>query len=355
MLDRGSSTPLYMQLAELLRGRITSGALKPGDKLPSESELVERLEIGRLTVREALALLVNEGLLEKKHGKGTYVRAARPGRPLRIDVLLDLGDRFFTPFYLEGITRVLRKYGANCVLNNTRGSQTEIAERLMDAARAGAAGVLVQPPQEDQPLPEALRRAFAQLRGQRIPLMFLDNCYEGVEASCALFDEKQAGRLAAQHFAECGHQYLAMIGNDARRDAFFRALGFEDYFIQHGYVAPVVENEEEDLGAQLHRILRANPEITGLFCYNDGLAVRALEALRARGLRVPSRISVIGCDGIPLASAVTPHLTTVVHPKDALSAQAAETLLKIIHNPALAPCREFFPPSLSVGDSCSEI
>ena len=115
-----------------------------------------------------------------------------------------------------------------------------------------------------------------------------------------------------------------MIGDDARHDAFLRALGFEDYLLQHNYVAPVIENEAADLGAQLQRILRENPEITGLFCYSDAVAARAVEALRARGLSVPARISVVGGDAAARAAAVHPNRTTRGPPKAPQGAPGAE-------------------------------
>ena len=49
--------------------------IKPGDKLLSESEMIQQYQLGRLTIREALALLANEGLIEKHHGKGTYYKS----------------------------------------------------------------------------------------------------------------------------------------------------------------------------------------------------------------------------------------------------------------------------------------
>ncbi|MGI5884829.1 MAG: GntR family transcriptional regulator [Candidatus Spyradocola sp.] len=355
MLDRTLDTPLYLQLASLIRADIAAGRLRPGDKLPSESELVERYGVGRVTVREALALLVNEGLLLKLHGRGTFVRAAHAGQPLRVDVFLDLGDRAFAPYYLESIERVLRRYGATCVLHNTQGRDDMAAVQIEEAMQAGASGAILRPgPAQSCPSPE-LAAALRRLADRRLPLMLLDRALDDVEASFAVFDDKAAGSLAAQHFAECGHQYLAMIGDDARHDAFLRALGFEDYLLQHNYVAPVIENAQADLGAQLQRILRENPEITGVFCYNDEVAVRAVESLCARGIAVPSRISVVGCDDTALAAAVRPKLTTLVHPKAALGAQAAEALLKILHNPALAPFHQVFSPSLVIRDSCSEI
>lgn len=355
MLNRNSTTPLYIQLAQLIRTDIDAGKLKPGDKLPSESQYATHYTIGRLTVREALSLLVNEGLLTKAHGKGTFVNAAKPDQPLRVDVLLDLNDRFFIPFYLEGITRVLRERKANCVLHNTLNSEDEIAQLLHKIADSDTSGVILQPNPEDRTPSPALQIALGRLTRRNIPIMFIDTAYEGIDASYAIFDEKQAGKLAAQHFAQCGHRYLAMLGDDTRRDAFFRALGFEDYFIQRSLIAPVIENVQEDIGAQLLRILRENPEITGVFCYNDVLAARAVEALNAQGLNVPSRISVIGCDDILIASSLYPQLTTIVHPKTTLGEQATQALLAIIDNKALAPYHKVFPPSLVMRSTCVKI
>jgi DNA-binding GntR family transcriptional regulator len=69
-----SSGPQYRRIADDLRARITSGELRPGDALPSESALVERYGVARGTARQALAELEGAGLAEAVHGKGRYVR-----------------------------------------------------------------------------------------------------------------------------------------------------------------------------------------------------------------------------------------------------------------------------------------
>ena len=76
MLDKTSAVPLYQQLAEALKGKMIAGEIKPGDKLKSESEMVEEFGVGRLTVRSALSQLVESGYLEKAQGKGTFCKAA---------------------------------------------------------------------------------------------------------------------------------------------------------------------------------------------------------------------------------------------------------------------------------------
>src|SRR5579863_1888906 len=65
--------PLYHQLKQIVRSEIERGMYKPGDRLPSEPELIQRYGVSRITVRQALTELENEGVVVRRHGKGTYV------------------------------------------------------------------------------------------------------------------------------------------------------------------------------------------------------------------------------------------------------------------------------------------
>ena len=67
----------YEQIAEDLRGPIRAGQLKPGDKLPVETELAKKYNRSVPTIRQALGLLESEGLIEKQHGRGNFVRRPR--------------------------------------------------------------------------------------------------------------------------------------------------------------------------------------------------------------------------------------------------------------------------------------
>jgi GntR family transcriptional regulator len=72
-IDRSSKLPLYHQLYEILRGKILHGEWQPGDTIPPEPELIERYEVSRTTVRQVLEMLVNEGLIYRQQGRGTFV------------------------------------------------------------------------------------------------------------------------------------------------------------------------------------------------------------------------------------------------------------------------------------------
>jgi len=72
-LDKNSHTPLYYQLADLLQEKIKRNLYKPGDPIPSESELINDSGISRGTVRQALQILTQEGLIERHPGRGSFV------------------------------------------------------------------------------------------------------------------------------------------------------------------------------------------------------------------------------------------------------------------------------------------
>jgi GntR family transcriptional regulator len=72
-IDKHSVIPLYHQLVELLREQIRAGDLSSGDQVPSERDLMQAYRLSRNTVRQAMGILENEGLIIRDHGHGTYV------------------------------------------------------------------------------------------------------------------------------------------------------------------------------------------------------------------------------------------------------------------------------------------
>ncbi len=124
MLDPTLPSPLYRQLAELLRGRIRAGELPSGSPIPSEHELAATYRLGRPTVRQATETLVREGLLERRRGAGTFVRPPQP----RVDL-----------FTLEGTVAAFAGAGVALV--------TRVVEPVTQhSSLSSAAGPLCQRP-----------------------------------------------------------------------------------------------------------------------------------------------------------------------------------------------------------------
>ncbi len=90
------SVPLYSRVGSLIRNKILSGRLEPGEKLPSEDELTRLFGVSRITIRNALSHLQNEGLIVRNHGRGTFVSENIPVKKQFIftggihDIVLDV-------------------------------------------------------------------------------------------------------------------------------------------------------------------------------------------------------------------------------------------------------------------------
>lgn len=91
-----SPIPRYVQLADLFRQRITRGAWRTGDRLPSLDAMTREFDVARVTARQAVVLLEREGLVSAQRGRGTFVTAAPPAGPqLRLETgLRNLADLY---------------------------------------------------------------------------------------------------------------------------------------------------------------------------------------------------------------------------------------------------------------------
>jgi GntR family transcriptional regulator len=84
-IDPASDRAVYKQIADHLRDSIARGRLHEGEQLPSEAQLMEHYGVARMTVRNALRILLDEGITTAEHGRGVYVRSRPPVRRLASD------------------------------------------------------------------------------------------------------------------------------------------------------------------------------------------------------------------------------------------------------------------------------
>lgn len=114
-------SPLYMQLARTLRSQIVEGRIAEGEALPSERDLCTLTGASRVTVRKAIALLIDDGLLSRRQGSGTYVapRIQAPGS-------------FLTSFSEDAVARGQR-IGTQWI-EKTAATASEEEARLLDMA-----------------------------------------------------------------------------------------------------------------------------------------------------------------------------------------------------------------------------
>ena len=104
----------YEQIVSWVHAKIESGAIRQGDRLPSENVLAKQFQMSRQTIRRAMEALTMDGIVESRRGSGTYVSVNTrryTGKEIRIAVMLTFVDTYIFPALVKGIESVLSDAG----------------------------------------------------------------------------------------------------------------------------------------------------------------------------------------------------------------------------------------------------
>ncbi len=170
------------------------------------------------------------------------------------------------------------------------------------------------------------------------PLILINRHLEHPNISSVNIDIERGATLAVTHFIEQGHRAIGMLANsDAPPESIRRVRGYQAVLQQAGLPNPDgwIAHARPSLDggyAAATELLTTHPDITAIFAYNDLMATGALRACHDLGRAVPNECAIIGFDDIPLASVVTPTLSTVSYDKHALGQQAMRRALAMIED-----------------------
>ncbi|HEX7736157.1 MAG TPA: substrate-binding domain-containing protein, partial [Ktedonobacteraceae bacterium] len=243
-------------------------------------------------------------------------------------VVPDIANPFF-PEIARGAEEVALEHGYTIFLCNTNEQpERELAVLNMLEAQRVAGLVVCGSRLPDEQLLRVLRRYEAVvLINRKAPLDI---------ASSVLVDYAQGTRLALAHLHANGRQRIGFLSGPSytyscqiRLDAYTQMLHERGETLDQTLLQPCAPNSEGGYQA-LRELLSRHPDLDGLLCYNDLVATGALQACTELGIRVPEQLAVVGYDDIPVASLVTPALTTVGISKTLLGAHAVRLLLKRI-------------------------
>ena len=185
--------------------------------------------------------------------------------------------------------------------------------------------------------------------------------YTGLNGIDANFDQilcdgYAASVCALEYLIELGHRRIGYIGEISSEN---RYRGYRDIIAKYelpfsnSYVAPVSFSSNGGYtGAS--RLLTQQPDLTAIFCGNDITAIGAIRAIKDHGLKIPKDISVISIDDIDTAQYLSPTLTTIQIPVEAMGSMAAKVLIDRINGGHTLPMKINFPCHLAIRESCDK-
>jgi len=207
---------------------------------------------------------------------------------------------------------------------------------------------------------------LGNLARQHPGMVFVGREVLGFEQRCVSLDNREGGKIAARHLRSLGHSSLAMINSSYEiDDSKMRLQGFREALdIAKGSSTDntniiVVSGEPTLTGGEhaAQQLISTEKPFTGLFVYNDAMAIGAISVLEDNGFRVPEDVSVIGFDNGLAASYSRPKLTTIHYPIVEMARHAALLSLSLGqgNTEVLAERRPNFSPRLIKRESAARL
>ncbi|MEI6647954.1 MAG: GntR family transcriptional regulator [bacterium] len=334
----------YEKLAATLRKQVKAGQVGEDGFVASEVDLTRQHGISRVTVRRAVDDLVEERLVQRRPGKGLYVRKDDPDKVKKVWLILDnIGRESFAQFF-RAAQRMAKEFNFDVQLKDGLSETGENLRLLAElAGRDDVDGALIIAWHK----PEFFEAIFA-IKKHGIPFVLLDHHNAQMSFPSVVADNYRGGWLVAEHLYALGHRQFAFMGAHSAVTIQKRLAGFRDYLAERGVALPasqILEVSPDDyfhgwervvdrklsllfegraVGAQLKskgrsvarapsKALSLKPQTpTALFASCDRTAQEVFRWCSDQNISIPGDLSVVGFDNEPVSKAL--KLTTVSQP-----------------------------------------
>jgi len=300
-LEQFEGVSRHQQVRETLRQEIIAQSMKPGQQVATERELAERFGVSRFTVCRALSALVQEGMLVRQQGKGTFVANRRERLTVAnthtIALAIPLLSHMRMPAeVVKGVSRALTQKDYRLVFADTRDSATAEVQEIEKLRREKVDGLIIWPSDIDQD-----KVVFRELLYTGPPFVLVDRFFEDIPTDFVATDNAWGAYQATKALIGRGHRRIAHLTAvvTTNTTVLHRRQGYEKALADHGIqvdpnlVCPPVIRESGINYKHTIAFLRQEPEpITAIFSLNDAFAWAAYHALQELGLNVPGDVEI---------------------------------------------------------------
>ena len=228
----------YKWLAGTLRDLIKKYVKNQINNLPSEQELCRRYHVSRQTVRQALNLLTQEGLIEKRHGSGSYITGHSANlSDDQIAILISDDSNYIYPGVLDDIQGTLRKYHFSSQVHITKNETYEERKILTKLLSAPPRGIIVEGSRSYLPNPNL--DLYRALQKKNCRFVFLHNYYQNFSQIPFVKDDNFSGsRQLTEYLLSQGHTAIGGIFHSDDLQGAERFQGFMETMRNQGLPVP---------------------------------------------------------------------------------------------------------------------
>jgi DNA-binding LacI/PurR family transcriptional regulator len=356
----------YQEIVRRLQGDIASGKYKPGQRLPSEAELVRRYSVSRMTVFRAMQELQGQSLVVRRVGSGTFVaqEQLRGGHVFGL-LIPELGETEIFESICKGIMDGPHSSEHALLWGNaaaSEGRKEVVAEQLCrHYIERKVSGVFFAPLEFSPDRYRSNKRIAAAFQSARIPVVLLDRCLEAYPQRSSFdlvgIDNRRTAFLATTHLQRTGATRIAFFARpQSAGTVAARIAGYTEAVQQAATqeTKPMVCVGDATDAAFVRSCLKKHrPD--AFLCANDLTAGNLMHTLLALGKCVPEDIKLMGFDDVKYAGLLPVPLTTHRQPCKHIGQVALSLMLERVQQSDLPARDVLLDCNLVVRKSCGGV
>jgi GntR family transcriptional regulator of arabinose operon len=331
----GKVSHKWQEVKKYVMAQMSNGKYSPGDVLPSENYLCDKVNVSRSTVRQAIKELENDGMVYRVKGRGTFLSEVNSSKnQTRLEMFgLIMPDirRSLYPSLTQGFDDRLASENFQtmvCQTGNDVDKQGNIILRLL---HKGIDGLVVVPSTSGRTPAYQIQ----MLIDNNIPVVLCHRGVEGVDVPTLYWDRQQVGKMAGKILLDHGHRKIAYYGVYKYIVTEEHVKGLREAMMQAGVELPAnhivfgpngeIDGEREKILEQL--LLGIKP--TAVFCNDDDEAERLYWLASKFNIKVPQDLSIIGFGDSHRHSVTREFISSIVVDEYALGREAANLLCQM--------------------------
>jgi len=351
------ANPKYEQLKQILKKGINKRKLKPGDRIPSEERIAKDYGVSLGTVRQAMAELVNEGLIYKEQGKGTFVAEKKKKETFSIGLLLtDIGNPFFSQL-ARSIQEKAHLLKYSVIYYNTNDQLLRETESIDMLVKRQVDGVILVPVLKD-----GEERLLEKLKKNDIPFVYLDRYLNEPASDYIIIDNLSGVRQTMEYLISLGHKKIGCISAQPFTQVLEQRVKAYKKIVRENNLATdslvQISDLSDDKGGYdaANKLFSMKNRPTAIFATNDIIAIGAYKAAKNKGMKIPQDLSLIGFDDIETSSHLEVPLTSISQPMDKMGQMAVEILVERSEKKDSKELQKIvLEPKLVIRESCRKI
>jgi GntR family transcriptional regulator of arabinose operon len=337
--------PLYKLIKNSIIKQIQTGELQPNGRIPSESELAKLFRVSQITSKNALLSLVDDGIIYRIQGKGSFVCSNAlknqnalielndiPDNKVKkiIGVLFPLLDTELEYNVLHYLDKYIYQNGYQMIMHNCNESSDEESLTIQTYLDLGVDGLIIFPT-----IDEHYNESILRLTLNKFPTVLIDRYLKKVNTCNVVSDNFNSTFEAINYLLDQGHKKIAYISpevtNSSTED---RSYGFEKAFQER--MIPINKNlwclvdlktiQDNNDYNYILEFLKANLDITAIFTVNLRMLNLTIRALEELGRHIGKDIEIFTFD-----NPHNPQINYILQDYENIAKSAVELLLSQIN------------------------